>query len=339
MTVITSFLNNPDIRVDLLPWGMIPCLESIQYCHLHKPALFSSSLHHLPRSWSLTKPHSYWRSAGYDSVTSVGYVLKLFWHLVIRLYKWINKTNSCEMEQEYLSVRLLSLWWRWRMKVKCFESVIVLCVWMSVRWRCRGPLKDEFTWLLFLVPRDPQVIFSIPLFLSFWKPFWRKEKQPSHPEPPPLSFSPLSGDEISIYCVLSYTDLQLVVVFAKAGIAVIIALTYDLGFTGLSWFSWSPSQAKLLFIWFIWSTSWSPKMTNAQSLSKSNKQTSLARIGLVLLTTLGWFKLEMCKTTDSHNGLDLGVDLDHFFRGRLLFKDFWVGSFCKCFWNIFFTKL
>ncbi len=59
----------------------------------------------------------------------------------------------------------------------------------------------------------------------------------------------------------------------------------------------------------------------------------------MLLTTLGWFKQEMCKTTDSHNGLDLGVDLGCFLGVDYCSKIFELGHFVNVFETFFFTKL
>jgi len=96
--------------------------------------------------------------------------------------------------------------------------------------------------LLFLVPHDPsdswQVILFIPLFLSFWKPFWQKRKTTGPPKtaPPNRVYLSLEMWPCRIKLLHSYRTPD-VSVFNKTSITVVIAHTCGQGFAGLSWFS------------------------------------------------------------------------------------------------------
>lgn len=149
---------------------------------------------------------------------------------------------------------------------------------------CQTELEGFERWvLLFLVPHDPsgtwQVILFIPLFLSFWKPFWRKRKTTGPPKTAPPSFVPLARDVTLkylklFYCLTVPKNSRHSLTRQASLLSLLILVVRDLlvlaGLVGLpAWPSWC-------YLVFIWLASWSPNLTNTQHPSKTSKQTSLA---------------------------------------------------------------
>jgi len=139
--------------------------------------------------------------------------------------------------------------------------------------------------LLFLVPHDPsdswQVILFIPLFLSFWKPFWQKRKTTGPPKtaPPNRVYLSLEMWPCRIKLLYCLTEIQMLASLTRQALllSLLILVARDLlvlaGLVSLpAWPSWC-------YLVFICLASWSPNLTNTQNPSKTSKQIAWPRPG------------------------------------------------------------